>query len=45
MEKIVNICTIIMGVIVAIAFIIGVIGVIVEKKRKGHGWIGQGFGK
>lgn len=27
------------------AFLAGVIGVIIERIRSGHGWIGQGFGR
>ena len=31
--------------LIIITFILGIIGVIVERKRKGHGWTGQGFGR
>ena len=36
---------IIIGIIVIVAFILGIIGVIIEKIRTGNWWNGQGYGK
>lgn len=32
-------------IFLGIPLVIGVIGVIIEKIRNGHDWIGQGFGR
>ena len=40
-----NIIEIIFLIFIAICFIAGVIGVIVEKKRTGHSWKGQKYGE
>lgn len=40
-----NIFEIIAWIILGSGFIIGVIGVIIEKIRTGKSWIGQGFGR
>ena len=32
-------------IVIILFFILSVISVLIERKRKGHGWIGQGFGK
>lgn len=37
--------TIVMGIFIFSGLILGVIGVFIEKKRTGHSWVGQGYGK
>ena len=40
-----NIFELIILIMVIAAFILGVVGVIIEKVRTGKSWIGQGFGR
>lgn len=40
-----SIIEIIFGILISLAFVLGVIGVIVEKIRSGKSWIGQGYGR
>lgn len=40
-----SIIEIIFGILISLEFVLGVIGVIVEKIRSGKSWIGQGYGK
>lgn len=43
--NIIDLLTIIMGILVIVSFILGVIGVMINKKRNGSSWIGQGYGR
>lgn len=45
MKKIIDIFTIILGIIIFICFIFSIIGVLKYKKEKGNYPIGQGYGK
>lgn len=40
-----NIFDIIIILLIGIAFFLGIIAVVVEKKRSGRSWIGQGYGR
>ena len=43
-DKIIDIATWIFGILVALWFIVSVIGYLLWKKKNGH-WTGQGYGK